>query len=165
MIPINSKGPLIYAWQVRKLWFHVAWLRWREPTHILLGIGANCAGRLWQTIISHLAVIDWCGLLITAISLSVWADIYKRTRRRPHSALELLPLVPLRRRVTGYRRAGLWNRHPLLSLHGVGGVSGFWEAPSRLLAIRLHHRRLRLHRLCLHRLIRHCITYRRSASL
>jgi hypothetical protein len=35
--------------------------------------------------------------------------------------------------VFGKRHRDFRNLHLLVSLHGVGGVSGFWEAPSRLL--------------------------------
>jgi hypothetical protein len=42
-----------------------------------------------------------------------------------------------RRRVIGAGRAGLQSLRPLVSLHGVGVVSDFSQAPSRLLAERL----------------------------
>ena len=64
-------------------------------------------------------------------------------RRRPlyrqfvssYHCVALPPSSPSRRRrVIGARRASLSSQRLLVSLHGVGTVSGFWEVLSQLLA-------------------------------
>jgi hypothetical protein len=105
-----------------------------------------------------------------SITINVWATPINRDETSSSIYPVLSPLCTAlppwlptrRRRAIADGRAGLRSQRPLVSLHGIGGVSGFWETPSRLLAAILLvyifgwsplHRRIRLY-----------VNRRRSAS-